>query len=124
MEMAELPEIGAAFAEKYVIEGELGRGAAGVVYSAMHTGLRQHVAIKVLRESGGIAAERMAREARAAVSLQSEHVVRVMDVGADGGHVFLVMEKLDGVDLGTLLKRRGPLPVAEAVDYLLQACAA
>ena len=121
--MAELPGPGSTFAEKYVIESELGRGAAGVVFRAMHTGLRQHVAIKVLRDAGDVASERMAREARAAVTLQSEHVVRVMDVGRHAGNVFLVMEKLDGDDLGTLLKRRGSLPVAEAADYVLQACA-
>jgi len=121
--MAQLPEPGSTFADKYVIESELGRGAAGVVLSAMHTGLKQRVAIKVLRDAGGVAAERMAREARAAVTLQSEHVVRVMDVGRDGGHVFLVMEKLEGSDLGALLKERGSLPVPEAVDYVLQACA-
>jgi serine/threonine-protein kinase len=122
--MALLPEPGAPFAGKYVIESKLGGGAAGVVFSAMHTELRERVAIKVLRDTGKVATERMIREARAAVTLQSEHVVRVMDVGRDeGGCAYLVMEQLDGTDLASLLKKRGSLPVAEAVDYVLQACA-
>jgi serine/threonine-protein kinase len=121
--MAALPEPGTLFADKYVIESELGGGSAGVVFSATHRELRQRVAIKVLRDAGPVAAERMIREARAAIALQSEHVVRVMDVGRDHGRVFLVMEQLDGSDLGTLLKARGRLPVAEAADYVLQACA-
>jgi serine/threonine-protein kinase len=122
--MAELPEPGAPIAGKYVIESQLGGGAAGVVFSAFHRELRERVAVKVLRDAGTVATERMIREARAAVTLQSEHVVRVMDVGRDeNGCVYLVMEQLEGEDLGRLLKRRGALPVSEAVDYVLQACA-
>jgi serine/threonine-protein kinase len=121
--MAELPEPGTLFANKYVIESQLGGGAAGVVLSATHQELRQRVAIKVLRDAGPVSSERMIREARAAIALHSEHVVRVMDVGRDGDHVYLVMEQLEGSDLATVLRQRGPLPIAEGVDYVLQACA-
>jgi serine/threonine protein kinase len=121
--MVALPAPGTLFADKYVIESQLGGGAAGVVLSATHKELRQRVAIKVLRDAGAVASERMIREARAAIALQSEHVVRVMDVGRDDGRVFLVMEQLDGSDLASLLKQRKQLPVAEAIDYVLQACA-
>jgi serine/threonine-protein kinase len=122
--MTALPEPGTLLAEKYVVEGQLGSGAVGVVYSATHTELRQRVAIKLLREAAApIAAERMIREARAAVTLQSEHVVRVMDVGRDAGRVFIVMEQLEGSDLRSLQHARGRFPIAEAVDYLLHACA-
>ena len=121
--MTALPEPGDVFADKYVVESELGRGAAGVVFSATHMELRQRVALKVLRMTAPIAAERMIREARASITLQSEHVVRVMDVGRDRGRVFLVMEQLEGSDLGSLLRARGHFPVPEAVDYVLQACA-
>jgi serine/threonine-protein kinase len=122
--MAALPELGSRFAEKYVIEAQLGEGAAGIVLSATHTELRQLVAIKLLRHAAPVAAERMIREARAALALHSEHVVRVMDVGRDrAGRVYIVMEQLEGTDLASLLAARGPLPVAEAVDYVLQACA-
>jgi serine/threonine-protein kinase len=117
-------EPGEVFADRYVIEAQLGVGAAGVVVSATHTDLKQRVAIKLLRDTAPVGVERMVREARAALSLHSEHVVRVMDVGRDReGHAFIVMEQLEGADLGTLLQQRGSFGVCESVDYVLQACA-
>src|SRR5208283_4918889 len=74
-------EPGTVFAERYIIEAQLGGGAAGVVFSALHADLKQRVAIKWLRDSAPIGVERMVREARAALALHSEHIVRVMDVG-------------------------------------------
>jgi serine/threonine-protein kinase len=122
--MTALIEPGTVFADKYVIETQLGVGAAGVVYSATHTDLRQRVAIKILRGTDGFGIERMIREARAALALQSEHVVRVMDVGRDReGRAFIVMEQLTGDDLGSVLRGRVRFSIAEAVDYVLQACA-
>jgi serine/threonine-protein kinase len=121
--MTALPEPGSRIAGKYVVERELGAGAVGIVYSATHEELRQRVAIKLLREAAPVASLRMLHEARATVALQSDHVVRVMDVGRDDGRVFLVMEQLEGSDLASLLRARGRLPAAEAVDYVLQACA-
>jgi serine/threonine-protein kinase len=117
-------EPGSVFADRYVIQAQLGGGAAGVVLSATHTDLKQRVAIKLLKDRAPVSVERMIREARAALSIHSEHVVRVMDVGRDKeGHAFIVMEQLEGCDLGSLLQQKGCFPVAEAVDYVLQACA-
>jgi serine/threonine-protein kinase len=110
---------------KYRVERVLGEGGMGVVVAAHHQGLDQHVAIKLLQPEvvgDRVAIARFVREARAAAKLQNEHVVRVIDVGVlDGGAPYMVMEHLDGMDLGALLKRRGALPIAEAVDYVLQA---
>jgi serine/threonine-protein kinase len=90
--------------------------------------LSQRVAVKLVRPEALTmqdAQERFRREARAAARLRSEHVVRVMDVGTlDGGSPFMVMEFLDGHDLAQELAQRGPLPVEEAVGYMLQACEA
>jgi eukaryotic-like serine/threonine-protein kinase len=117
-------EPGEVFAERYVIEAQLGVGAAGVVLSATHVDLKQRVAIKLLRDTAPVGVERMVREARAALSLHSEHIVRVMDVGRDReGRAYIVMEQLEGSDLGTLLQQRGNFSVVESVDYVLQACA-
>ena len=118
-----LPEPGSVFADKYLIESQLGRGSVGVVLGATHLELRQPVAIKLLQSANSTAGERLVREARAALSLHSEHVVRVMDVGRDQGRVYVVMEQLAGADLKSVLDARGRLPVPEAVDYALQACA-
>src|SRR5262245_2470661 len=66
---------------------------------------------------------RFMREARAASRLRGEHVARVTDVGMpDNGTPYMVMEYLEGEELNTLIRRRGPLPVHEAVGYVMQAC--
>jgi len=66
---------------------------------------------------------RFEREARAAVRLRSEHVARILDVGRlDSGSPYIVMEYLEGQDLAGLLAQRGPLDLATACDYVIQAC--
>jgi serine/threonine-protein kinase len=100
----------------------------GVVCEATHLRLEQPVAIKFLHPSlldAEDAVARFEREARAAWRIQSPHVARVLDVGTtDDGIPYMVMEKLAGRDLEAELHARGSLPVSEAVDYVLQACAA
>ena len=70
-------------------------------------------------------ATRLIREASAAARLSSPHVTRVLDVGRlDHGDPYVVMELLEGVDLGKYVKARGALPIVEAVTLVLQACEA
>ena len=115
-------------AGKYRIERVLGSGGMGVVVAARHIDLDQPVALKfilphALAGKGNV--ERFMREARAAVRLKSEHVARVYDVGRDAeDRPFMVLELLEGMDLSKLSKQKGPLPVADAVEYVLQACEA
>jgi serine/threonine-protein kinase len=113
---------------KYLISKILGVGGMGVVVAARHVQLDEAVAIKLLRsefvENAEVVA-RFAREARAAVRIKSEHVARVMDVGVlETGAPYMVMEHLDGHDLSAWLHERGPLPLEQAVDFVLQACEA
>ena len=68
---------------------------------------------------------RLIREASNAARLSSQHVARVLDVGRmESGDPFVVMEMLEGVDLQRHVKERGPLPVVETVNLVLQACEA
>jgi serine/threonine-protein kinase len=110
---------------KYRVERELGSGGMGVVVAATHLALEQWVAIKLMHPEAAShpeAKSRFLREARAAARLRSEHVVRVFDIGElSGGTPYFVMEHLDGEDLSTLLRRRGTLPPAEAIGWVLQA---
>ena len=116
---------GQVLAGKFRIERVLGRGGMGVVVLAMHMHLDERVAIKFLLPEAlkNIeAVKRFEREARAAVKIKSEHVARVTDVGVlETGSPYMVMEYLNGVDLGQYLETHGPLPIEETVEYLLQA---
>ncbi|XXX71735.1 serine/threonine-protein kinase [Sorangium sp. So ce134] len=121
-----IPRIGEIFAQKYRLERSLGQGSMGVVFVAEHVSLRQRVAVKFLlsraKDFPGASA-RFLREARAAAAIRSDHVARVVDVGtAEQGLPYIVMEYLRGRDLQEVLDARGPLPVSEAVDYVLQSC--
>jgi serine/threonine protein kinase len=123
-----VPSEGELIAGKYCIEKLLGHGGMGVVLKAQHLQLQQPVAIKfllpdVLRLKGPV--ERFLREARAAVRIQNEHVAKVLDVGQlDSGLPYMVMEYLDGRDLGDLIEKEGPLPFDEAVLYVCETCEA
>jgi len=114
-------------AGKYRVEEVLGKGQMGVIVAATHLGLDRRYAIKLIahRSAGPEHRERFLREARAAVKLESQHVARVFDVGTlDDGAPYMVMELLKGRDLAAVLHDRGPLPIPEAVEYILQACEA
>jgi serine/threonine-protein kinase len=117
---------GEVLAGKYRVDGVLGAGAMGKVLAARHLQLDVEVALKVMLPAAMATPEAMARflrEARAAAKLKSEHVARVHDIGAlDDGTPYIVMERLEGRDLGAVLAERGPLPIEEAAEYVLQAC--
>ena len=67
-------------------------------------------------------AERFRREARSAAKIRSEHVARVIDVGImEGGVPYMVMEYLEGHDLSAEMQKHGMLPIADAIDFVLQA---
>jgi serine/threonine-protein kinase len=118
--------IGDVLAGKYRVERLLGRGGMGMVLSAIHVKLDERVAIKLLLPEALAEPEAVARferEARAVRKIKSEHVAKVSDVDTlEDGSPYIVMEYLDGLDLGHFVKRRGPLPISEAVDYMLQVC--
>jgi serine/threonine protein kinase len=111
---------------KYRVEKIIGEGGMGLVVSAIHLGLEQEVAIKFLLPEAmrnKVAVERFLREAKVAAKVRSEHVARVHDVGTleEGGVPYIVMEHLEGLDLGQLIDREGALPIEEACEIALQA---
>ncbi len=111
---------------KYRIGRALAGGGMGNVYLATHTALGTQVALKMLRPDANDdeVRTRFQREGVLVAQLDSDHVVRVTDLGwADPETPYLVMELLDGRDLQGEIDQRGPLPTAEAVDLMLQALA-
>ena len=119
---------GTVVAGKYRIERVLGEGGMGVVFAATHIHLGTPVALKFLHQEmthQSTVVERFMREARASAQLRGENVCRVSDVGvADNGPPFIVMELLTGQDLGTVMGHNGAMPLATAVEIVLQACLA
>ena len=119
---------GDLLAGKYRIERRIGEGGMGMVVVARHLELDEPVAIKFLLPdalSNPEAVMRFAREARASVKIKSEHVARTFDVGKlENGAPYMVMEYLNGTDLGARLRQSGPLPIEQAIDFMLQACQA
>jgi serine/threonine-protein kinase len=117
---------GEILAGKYRVDRVLGVGGMGVVVAATHLQLDQHVALKFMLPEAlrlPLLLERFAREARAAVRLKSDHVARVLDVGTlESGSPYMVMEYLDGRDLGSVVETDGALATETAVDFVLQAC--
>jgi serine/threonine protein kinase len=116
---------------KYVVDSILGRGGMGIVVAARHesAGRSELVAIKLLHPKAAkdaVQVERFVREARSTVRIKSEHVVRVLDAGAEEstGSPFIVMEFLQGRDLAYVLANFGPMPPKTAVDYIIQICEA
>jgi eukaryotic-like serine/threonine-protein kinase len=125
LEGTAIPKRGTVLAGKYEVERILGDGGMGVVVSARQIQLGRLVALKFLKREAAEradAAQRFLREARAASSISSEHVARVIDVGTfDDGRPFMVMEHLVGTDLSDVLRRQ-TIGIADAVGYTLQAC--
>jgi serine/threonine protein kinase len=116
---------GDTVAGRYVVEELLGAGGMGVVVAARHAALGHRVALKLLSAATSDEADafaRFSREARVVASLSSDHIVRVIDFGMHAGAPYMVMDLLAGCDLRSEVERRKALPIAEAVDYAIQAC--
>lgn len=120
--------IGRTLAGRYRIEQLLGEGSMGVVVRALHLGLDEPVAVKFIRREqrhDPLAVGRFAREAKALARLKSDHVPRLFDVGRSLGiGPYIVMEYLEGRDLGEVLRCEGTLAAPRAVAYVLEACEA
>jgi hypothetical protein len=122
----ELYRVGAVLDGKLRLERLIAAGGGGAVFEASHVGLATRVAVKVLRPGpegvGERRLQRFLREARIAAKLKSAHAVRILDIATPPqGTPYLVMEYLQGETLGEMLQRCGPLPIPDAVDYVLQA---
>lgn len=125
----DVPAVGSTVLGKYRVERVIGQGGMGVVLAARNVQLDELVAFKFLSAkvaSDGPTVDRFLREARASLKIKNEHVVRVLDAssGDATSPPYILMEYLEGVDLSDLLQQRGPLPISDAVDYVLQACEA
>ena len=108
----------------YVVLDPIGAGGMGQVFRAWHRTMERIVALKKLPQGtmrSPQAAERFQREVKAAARLMHPNIVTALHAGEHEGIHYLVMEHVEGSDLADVLAERGPLPVAEAVGYAIQA---
>ena len=109
---------------RYEIVGPISSGAMGAVYRAVDREAGTHVAVKHLLDVSQ--AERFEVEARLLSALRHPRVVHVQDYYTGGNGQYLVMELVEGTDLGVVLDRRGDpgLPLEEVIQLTLQVCEA
>jgi len=116
---------GKPFGPRYHVIRQLGLGGMGAVYQAWDTELSVAVAIKVIRPETmadpAAAREierRFKRELLLARQVTHKNVVRIHDLGEIDGIKYITMSYIDGIDLASLLKRDGRLPVPQALGIL------
>jgi serine/threonine-protein kinase len=108
----------------YIVLDEIGAGGMGTVYKASHRRMERIVALKLLPHAAHESPElieRFRREVRAAAMLSHPRIVTAYDADEVDGRLFLAMEFVDGPNLAELVRERSPLPVHEAVNYVVEA---
>ena len=96
-------------AGRYELRARISKGGMGAVWSARDRRLRRDVAVKLLHAWIADDLElrrRFAREARVLAPLEHENIVRLYDYGEDGETPFLVMELVEGANLGDVARNR------------------
>ncbi|HEY2414388.1 MAG TPA: bifunctional serine/threonine-protein kinase/formylglycine-generating enzyme family protein, partial [Pirellulaceae bacterium] len=109
---------------EYSILDKIGQGGMGQVMKAEHRRMKRQVALKLispemLEDEDSV--RRFQQEVQAAARLIHTNIVTAFDSNEHEGTHYYVMEFVEGIDLGALSKTHGPLPVAMALDYMLQA---
>jgi Protein kinase domain len=107
----------------YRIEARVGRGGMGEVYRAEQLSLGRKVALKILRPD--LAADdgfrrRFLRESRIAAGIDHPNIIPIYEAGEDDGLLYIAMRYVEGLDLGTVLDREGPLGPARTMAILSQ----
>jgi serine/threonine-protein kinase len=118
-----VPQIGQMLGDRYRLTELLGEGGMATIYLGHDLKLERDVAIKILRpEYGrdGAFVARFRQEANSAAALSHPNVVQVYDYGTDEAGPFIVMEYVDGQDLGQILRDRGFVPSAAAARIAMQ----
>ena len=105
-----------ALAPAYVIEGEVGRGGAGIVYRARDIRLKRSVAVKILPPDLAFRSDvrdRFMREAETSARLTHPHIVPIFTVDEKDGLAYFIMSLVEGENLGDRVRMHGALPVTE-----------
>jgi serine/threonine protein kinase len=115
---------GTVFADKYVIESELGAGGIGTVFKAKHLYINRYVALKVLRHEAaddGQVIRAFQHEATAIANLNHPNIIAMYDFGINkNNEPYLVMEFIEGKSLETILAEENALTLPRFFHLFLQ----
>lgn len=112
---------------RYNLLVKLGQGGMGTVFLARHVNLRRFCAVKIMNPQVAQdpdAAGRFLREARSAAAITHPNLVNIFDCDRVDNQLFLAMEYVEGMSLGEILRKTGPIPLAPALHWLSQAVTA
>jgi eukaryotic-like serine/threonine-protein kinase len=118
------PVAGDAFDGRYEVVAPISSGAMGAVYRALDREAGREVAVKRLLDVRHAA--RFEIEARLLASLSHPRLVKVLDHASDEHGAYIVMELVEGIDLGAMLKRDGDpgLTVGDSIEFARHGCEA
>lgn len=114
-------------ADRYRVQGLLGKGGVGVVYAVFDEHLARKAALKLLlttHAGNKQVVERFQREARIAASIAHPGIVDMYERGAHHGLLYLVMEYLDGENIESRIERVGQQPVPFVARVGVDMCSA
>lgn len=111
----------------YEVESVVGSGGIGILYRARQVRLDRPVALKVVEPETAhdpVVRERLRREARTVAALDHPNIVPLYEAGEQDGTVFIATRWVDGTELGTLIRRDGPIEPARAARLAAQVASA
>src|SRR5215510_8082572 len=122
-------KVGQVLDRRYRVDSLLGQGGFGAVYKAWDLSLERACAVKENLDTSEVARRQFTREATVLASLSHPNLPRVTDHFFIPGYgQYLVMDFVDGIDLGQLVRNEGPIAperalkiikqIADALDYL------
>ncbi len=109
-------EVPARLGQSILIFKPLGRGTGSIVYEGFDETMRRSVAVKVIQPAGASRGQDGIAEARALARLNHPNVVQVFDIDTEHGQPCIIMERLEGGSLDTMLKRNGRVNEALALS--------
>lgn len=114
----DLPKVGDLFAGRYLLSELVARGGMGAVFKGTHNG--QIFAIKVVKPACVASVRRFLKQAQAVSKIKHPSIVDISSWGiSDSGHVYQVMEYLEGQTLAKTLAASGALGLPKALDLLI-----
>jgi serine/threonine protein kinase/Flp pilus assembly protein TadD len=116
---------GSAFAKRYQVVEELGKGGMGKVYRVLDQKLNEEVALKLIKPEIALdkkTVERFSHELKVARKIVHKNIARMFDLNEEKGTHYITMEYVRGEDLKRLIRKIGQFSAGKAVSIAKQVC--